>query len=375
MTAATVGLAGSYGGLNAGDEAILTVAINQLRQAIEDVEIVVFSRDREHTGSHHDVERVVDARDSGREQLMAEIGRLDLLLLGGGGILYDREADSYLHLVRVAQEAGVATATYAIGAGPLERPADRQSIAEVLNRMQLITVREAAAKRLLEESGVEREITVTADPALLLEPAPFTDAMLEREGLSAGRRLIGMSVREAGSAVSEIGTGEYHGLLAHAADFMADRFEAEVVFVPLEDKDIRESHRVIGRMAAPERASVLRRSYGPRELRGLMEHLQLAVGMRLHFLLFAVTAGVPVAALPYATKVIDFLASLDIASPDPEHAGYAGALLAHVDRLWDQRDAQSGRSREQLPRLQESARESARLVADLLKRRAAASTS
>ena len=265
-----------------------------------------------------------------REELDAEIERMDLMLLGGGGILYDHEAESYLRLVRFAQDAGVTTATYAVGAGPLERPADRAAVAAALNEMRLVTVREKAAKRLLEECGVEREICVTADPALLLEAEPFTPQMLEREGLPGGRRLIGMSVREAGSAMAELEAGEYHALLANAADFMADRFDAHVVFVPLERKDIRESHRVIGRMATPEDASVLRRSYGPRELRGLMEHLDMAVGMRLHFLLFAVTAGVPVAALPYATKVRDFLESLDVRSPDPEQLGARRrAAVAH----------------------------------------------
>jgi polysaccharide pyruvyl transferase CsaB len=364
--ARVVGLVGSYGGLNAGDEAILTVAVAQLREAVEGVRIVVFSRDCEHTERHHDVDRVVAAREAVREDLLAEIERMDLMLLGGGGILYDREADAYLRVVRLAQEAGVATATYAVGAGPLERAADRASVTAALEEMRLVTVREKAAKRLLEESGLEREVIVTADPALLLEPEPFTPEMLEREGLSEGHRLIGMSVREAGSAMSEMQAGEYHALLANAADFMADRFDARILFVPLERKDIREAHRVIGRMGSPEHAWVLKRNYGPRQLRGLVEHLDLAVGMRLHFLLFAVTAGVPVAALPYATKVRDFLESLDVHSPDPERAGHAGALLSHIDRLWDGRAEQVEHVRERLPDLQQAARENVRLIVELL---------
>ncbi|MFP5363811.1 MAG: polysaccharide pyruvyl transferase family protein [Thermoleophilia bacterium] len=373
--ASVVGLAGSYGGLNAGDEAILTVAIEQLRKAVAGVRIVVFSRDPAHTERHHDVDRVVAAREAVREELDAEIRRMDLMLLGGGGILYDREADHYLRLVRLAQDAGVATATYAVGAGPLERRADRVAIADALNEMELVTVREKAAKRLLEGSGVECEISVTADPALLLEAEPFTRRMLEREGLSDGQRLIGMSVREAGSAMTEMDVEQYHALLADAADFIVDRFDAQIVFVPLERADIREAHRVIGRMALPERAWVLKRSYGPRELRGLMEHLELAVGMRLHFLLFAATAGVPVAALPYATKVRDFLESLDLRSPDQARAGHAGALLSHIDRLWDRRDEQIEHVRERLPRLQQAARDNLRLIVDLLQRRASAAAS
>ncbi len=375
MSTTAIGLVGSYGGLNAGDEAILTVAIVQLREAIPDAEIIVFTRDCEHTEAHHDVDRVVAARDTEREEMLAEIDRLDVMLLGGGGILYDREAETYLRTVRLAQDAGVPTVTYAIGAGPLERPADREAVAEVLNRMELITVREAAAKVLLEQSGVERDIAVTADPALLLEPEPFTERMLEREGLNTDRRLVGISVREPGDAVSEVSKDDYHRLLANAADFMADRFDADLVFVPLERKDIRESHRVVGRMALPERAWVLKRPHGPRELLGLMAHLDLAVGMRLHFLLFAVLSAVPVAALPYATKVIDFMEAVDVEGTDPEHAGHAGMLLSHIDRLWDGREEQIEHVAEHLPSLQDAARENVRLIVDLLNRRAPAPAS
>lgn len=364
--ATVVGLVGSYGGLNAGDEAILTVAIAQLREAVSGVEIVVFSREGGHTEQHHDADRVVAAHEAVREDLEAEIKRMDLMLLGGGGILYDREAESYLRLVRLAQEAGVATATYAVGAGPLEHRSERESVARVLNEMQLVTVREKAAKRLLEDIGVKCDIRVTADPALLLEPEPFTRRMLEREGLCEGQRLVGMSVREAGNAMSETQLGEYHALLADAADFMAGRFDAAVVFVPFESSDVREAHRVVGRMGSPEHAWVLKRSYGPRELRGLMEHLDLAVGMRLHFLLFAVTAGVPVAALPYATKVRDFLESLEVRCQDPERSAHAGALLSHIDRLWDHRDKQLEHVRRRLPAMQGAAHENIRLIVDLL---------
>jgi polysaccharide pyruvyl transferase WcaK-like protein len=128
-------------------------------------------------------------------------------------------------------------------------------------------------------------------------------------------------------------------------------------------------------MALPEHAWVLKRSYGPRELRGLMEHLDMAVGMRLHFLLFAVTAGVPVAALPYAPKVRAFLESLEVGSLSGERSGHAGALLSHIDRLWDRRDEQIKHVRDRVPSLQDAARKNVRLIVDLLDRHAPAAAS
>jgi polysaccharide pyruvyl transferase CsaB len=361
-----VGIAGSYGGLNVGDEAILTVAIATLRTALPGVEVVVFSRNVSHTREHHDVDRVVPAREVMRAQIKSEVMRLDLLLLGGGGILYDREAESHLHLARVAQRMEVPTATYAIGVGPLERSSERQAVVEVLNRMRFVTVRDLGAKRLLEQIGVERPIAVTADPALLLEPLPFPDRRLEREGMGKTQHLVGMSVREPGGAAGELQPEVYHALLAHAADFIVDRFDADVLFVSMERHDIGEAHRVIGLMAFPERAAVLRGQYPPGELLGLMSHFDIAVGMRLHFLIFAAVARVPFLALPYAGKVSALLEALEMPGIDGVQRAQTGPLIASIDRTWDLRERVRAHLDERLPALQRRAAQTAPLIAELL---------
>jgi polysaccharide pyruvyl transferase WcaK-like protein len=120
-----VGITGSYGGLNLGDEAILQSMIEQLRREVPDVEITVFSRDAEDTKRRHGVERVVPVRKVSRAEVLPEVQRLDLLLFGGG-ILYDAEARVYLREVQVAKEVGVPVMVCAIGAGPLKDPANQQ---------------------------------------------------------------------------------------------------------------------------------------------------------------------------------------------------------------------------------------------------------
>jgi len=87
-----IGISGSYGGLNLGDEAILTAMIAQMRSTLP-VEITVFSRNAADTRARHTVERVVPVRDMTRQEVRTEVARLDLLVLGGGGILYDHDAD------------------------------------------------------------------------------------------------------------------------------------------------------------------------------------------------------------------------------------------------------------------------------------------
>jgi polysaccharide pyruvyl transferase CsaB len=335
----TIGITGSYGGLNAGDEAILTAMIATLRGALGEVSLTVFSRMASHTRKHHAVEEVVPLRGLARKQSVEHIATLDLLLLGGGGILYDGEARQYLREVRLAHQAGVATMAYAIGAGPLTYAEDQRLVREILPLMDAVTVRDAGTSRILEDLDVDCAVEVTADPALLLEAERFTETQLRLEGIPRGRRLVGLSLREPGLAAPGLDAEATHRVLAHIADFAADRFECDVLFIPMEACDVRLSHAVIARMMRAQHAHVLTGRYAPRELLGLMRHLTLVIGMRLHVLIFAALAGVPLFALPYAPKVTDFLETIGTPPNARIDGESVGALLAAIDRTWDLRDA------------------------------------
>jgi polysaccharide pyruvyl transferase WcaK-like protein len=149
--------------------------------------------------------------------------------------------------------------------------------------------------------------------------------------------LVGFSVREPGPAAPDINPDEYYALLANAADFIIKRYDVDVVFVPMERTDVQHSHAVVAHMQKAENAEILRRRYTPRQLIDVMGHFEFAVGMRLHFLIFAVLQGVPFAALPYASKVAGLLDDLDMEMPPLGSIGI-GQLIARIDRSWDTRE-------------------------------------
>jgi polysaccharide pyruvyl transferase WcaK-like protein len=146
-----------------------------------------------------------------------------------------------------------------------------------------------------------------------------------------------------------------------------------VVFVPMERKvlDVQHAHAVIAQMLRAQRATVLKGEYTSGQLLSLTGHFAFAVGMRLHFLIFAALQGVPFVALPYASKVGGFLEDLDLQTPPLEQVN-AGRLIAHVDQSWDRRRSLHSRIRRALPGLQERARQSSRLAVELLSRSQAA---
>jgi polysaccharide pyruvyl transferase CsaB len=352
--------------MNLGDEAILEGILGELRATVP-AEVTVFSRNPADTLARHHVERAISTRALTRRQMTPYIEELDLLILGGGGILYDRDAEEYLREVFIANELGIPVMLYAISAGPLATQAARRAVQDALNASPppVISVRDRLGYRLLEDVGVTSEIHLTADPAFLLEPEQFSEQALEAEGVNLDRHLVGFSVREPGPAAPHIRPEEYYALLANAADFMVRRYDAEVVFVPMETTDVQHSHAVVARMQAAERAEILRRKYSPRQILDLMGRFDLAVGMRLHFLIFAALRGTPFAALPYASKVSGLLEDLDMGTPPLGNIGI-GELIALIDTSWDTRAALRAKIEDKVPALEARSRQTNQLLLGLL---------
>ena len=363
-----IGISGSYGGMNLGDEAILEGILGELRASVP-VEVSVFSRNPADTLARHKVEHAINARALTRKEVTPAIRDLDLLVLGGGGILFDGEAEAYLREVLIAHEVAVPVMLYAISAGPLATQASRIAVRAALNAVPttVITVRDRLGLRLLEDVGVTREIQLTADPAFLLEPEEFSVEALKAEGVQLKGHVVGFSVREPGPAAPDLATEQYYALLANAADFVVERFDAEVVFVPMEKFDVQHSHGVVAHMRFPERAEILRRRYSSRQILGLMGRFAFAVGMRLHFLIFAALRGTPFAPLPYASKVSGLLEDLEMDTPPLGSIGI-GELIGRIDRKWDTREGMRASIHEHVPGLRQRAKLSNEALLRLLPR-------
>ncbi len=149
---------------------------------------------------------------------------------------------------------------YAISAGPLTTQASRRAVRDALNarRRRSSPCATGWAIGSSRTSASRQEIHLTADPAFLLEPEELPIDALEAEGVEFDRHLVGFSVREPGPAAPDIDPDEYYALLANAADFIVERYDADVVFVPMEKTDVQHSHAVVAHMQNAERAEILR---------------------------------------------------------------------------------------------------------------------
>lgn len=180
-------------------------------------------------------------------------------------------------------------------------------------------------------------------------------------------------MREPGPAAPDIDPVEYHAILAHAADFVVERLDADVVFVPMERADVQHSHAVVAAMRNAERAEILRRRYSPRQILDLVGRFEFAVGMRLHFLIFAALRATPFTALPYASKVTGLLEDLDVEMPPLGSVG-TGQLIARIDRSWDTHEEIRAKIKSRVPTLKDRARRTNDLLVELLTKNEATRT-
>ena len=151
-------MSGYYGFNNSGDEAILLSMHKNIQALGEQFHIKVLSNKPEETKEKYGVEVVY--RFSFMEVLKA-IRKCDVLLSGGGSLLQDststRSLMYYLSIIFVAKAMGKKVMLYANGIGPVSGKQNRRIIKLVVNKANLITLREENSYAELMSMGVNEK--------------------------------------------------------------------------------------------------------------------------------------------------------------------------------------------------------------------------
>ncbi|MGI6492385.1 MAG: polysaccharide pyruvyl transferase CsaB [Pelotomaculum sp.] len=356
-------ISGYYGFHNIGDEAMLHAMLQALREAVPGLEAAVLSRDPAYTARQFGVESI--PRDD-LGQIVRALRKAELFISGGGGLLQDvtgpKSVVYYLGLVALARLLGKPVFFYAQGFGPVNTPLGKKLVKLIANRVDAITVRDPDSRAELVALGVNRPpIEVTADPVLGLDPG-LVDLARGRTilaGLGLGDAPVaGISVRPWKNA------GDYLGVLARVAD---DLVAAgwQVLLVPMHQPvDLVCCREVAARMKA--RAFIFEEPADYMDILSLTAGLDLAIGMRLHFLIFSSLFGVPPVGITYDPKVNRFLQSLGLPPGlKVEDLDYQ-ALSARLQDILDRREQVKAQLKERLAPLQKEAQKNAALAAELL---------
>ncbi|MEA3399903.1 MAG: polysaccharide pyruvyl transferase CsaB [Armatimonadota bacterium] len=327
-------LSGYYGFGNAGDEAVLSAAVTELRRRLPEAELAALSADPRATEDAHGV-RAAQRWPPG--PLWRAIASADLMLSGGGSLLQDatslRSLGYYLLTMELARRAGVPYAILSQGLGPLQSWLGRRLAGHYLRGAGAVTVRDQQSADLARTLGVpEALITVGADPGLLLEPASAGEAraILQEAGAEVGRPLTGIVMRE--------WRGAYQALPALAAIGRAaiEQWQAGVVLLPFQvPADLEITHELASLLP---HSAVVAEPLHPRALMAVIGQLEMVVAMRLHALVFAAAQAVPALGVAYDPKVAALCRAAEQACAPLEERQRLAEL---AEETWRSRESQA----------------------------------
>ena len=313
-TIAKIMISGYYGFNNTGDEAILTSMVRAFKEKIPQIKIVTLSKNPLQTSRSYDINSI---NRLNLIKILICLRDTNLFISGGGGLLQDSTGKGwstlyYLGLIFIARMFSVPIMIYAQGIGPINKQVNKRLIKWILNKVDLITVRDSSSKELLENLGVvSSSIHVNSDAAFLLKKRQAFDVInkyphIKEIMCSDNYSTIGISVRDCNKVNKDL-----KGVFAKLADDLIERFKVKIVFLPFKfNEDIYISEEIISLMKNKTQIKILKDKLEPEELLSILSHLSLMVGVRLHSIIFSTIANIPFIAINYDPKVKNFVESL-----------------------------------------------------------------
>ena len=312
-------ICGFYGNYNLGDEAMLAGMIKLLRKQQDDLSITVLSNSPQDTSIRHSVRAVDRLEPKFKGLLSLAILQNSYFILGGGDLLRDSVdgpiAINWLRTLQRALQLRRRTLILGISVGEIWKPETKAFIPQILDKVDLLTVRDVKSKTRLEELGVHKSIHVMSD--LALQSLPETPSKPTR---CADQPIqVGISIRQLSNRGQSIDVGMYPTFqkqMAAVADFLVEQYGATVHFLPFRaykygyhptDDDYIGIMNLLRYSRCSAQFVVHRYFESLQDVNQLIGNLDLMIGMRLHSLILAAGAGVPVIAVEYDPKVCGFM--------------------------------------------------------------------
>ncbi len=291
-------ISGYYGLGNSGDEALLKSIVDDLRGIEPSLSITALSGNAEYTRRVYGIDTMNRFNPIG---VFKALKGGKLLISGGGSLIQDATSTKsllyYLGIILLAKLLGLKVMLYANGLGPISEK-NVGKVSRVLNKVDLITLRENISMKEITRCRITKpRVLVTADPAYLLKPCEKgrTDELMKELG-GEGKPFAVISVREWKSAPSD-----FEEEMAKTGDFLYEKGYFPLFFPMQLSKDLEISRRIAGKMAFP--SGVLDKEVSVPEMLGIISESGLAVGMRLHALIFASAVNVPMIGIIYDPKI------------------------------------------------------------------------
>ncbi len=270
--------------------------------------------------------------------------KTDLVVLVEGSCFKDNFASAllwfFMYAADLAQRLGKPTVAYAVDAGKMKL-ANQKWARQVASKMDLIITRTQAAADLLQKMGVHNEIKVTTDTAFTQIQASTEriDEILISNHLELSKPIVGIAFEElfwwpvnvnlwkaiCGEKEDHYKSVYYHSWIkqdkqasallkvnmAAYAEWVREKYQAQVVFFAMERLDINPCLDVIGKMVTPT-ALFDSNNFNAAEMTGLLRRLNWLVTCRYHALVLSMGGGIPVIGLAHDERIKNIMQELGL---------------------------------------------------------------
>lgn len=299
---------------------------------------------------------------------LADIKACDAVVYCGGGYLNDSyDMKVLLGIIDLTLDTGVPHMAYAHSVGPIVRARSIRNIRALLNRFQLVTVRDEASFNLLQDLGVRPDrLELLADAALAMQVErgdtlpeadrkPFRAIQSFKNARAAP--LVFMSVRSwkfPGHADSIALEENLRVQLTRLAREILTTTNWSICFVSTCQgrseyayDDSVVAHQLVAEIGDKSRVMVSGHGFSPRTYPYLIRQCaDLVISMRMHLTIFSLLGGVPFVAIAYEKKSAELCRTLGIQEFCHGAAGFdADAGLQTAMQLYAQRTLLSERLR------------------------------
>ena len=372
-------ISGYYGYGNLGDESLLDIISRSVAELVPGVRISALAR------APKKASRASGVGCIERFNLIAAsriIRNSRVLISGGGSLLQDttskRNLIYYAGVMRMAERAGTGVCVYANGVGPINYESNKKLTKRVIEGADYVSVRDRGSVEELRKLGVDTDakIRLTADPAFLIRPSGEEAVNRIKNKLGLAENYIAVSLRPV--AVSNKGrnkarlTEQDTKLAVAVAETCAEMYRKRgyvTLIIPMQKaQDMLISERLKKETEIRGGKAVIYMPELAGDLISILHGSELTIGMRLHSIIFASSAEVPVIGISYDPKIDSMMKELgqEYIISAAGNRETASKLAEYSDEVIRDRERISAYLAERADAMRNLAAKDADAVADLL---------
>lgn len=278
----------------------------------------------------------------------------------------------YLILPR-AKRQGKLIGLYNVGAGPVSTPQGRKMLKTVAEIADFITVRDPGSFKLLRDIGVQNpRMILTADAAL---NAPASDERRSKEimrglGLNPEEETFAVNVNaylDTWASPGRVSMGREKFVTAYRAALqrVSQELGVQMLFVSTQHHDVDITREIMAGISSSKPMAMLpNTTYSHYDVKGVLGHVSLLFGMRLHAMILASSMLTPIVGLAYQPKCDYYYESLGLESFSMSFDDFSeDGLVRHMLSGWEKRTAIRSTLEERIPQLKSDADKAGQVVA------------